>query len=68
MFQEGQTNEQIFKMKSQVVGASVMSDDIVKSVDSRIWGRQCFANSGASCEFPQISRTLLYKSITVRLD
>jgi hypothetical protein len=54
-------------MKSEVVGwPSVMSDDLVLSVDKK------FMNDGATvsellCKFPQISHTVLYKIITVRV-
>jgi hypothetical protein len=46
---------------------SVLCDDLVQSVDQKICERQCFTIAELSCEFPQISRTVLYKIITVRL-
>jgi hypothetical protein len=37
MFKDGRTNEQIFKMKSKVVGqSSVVNDDLFQSVDQKI--------------------------------
>jgi hypothetical protein len=50
----------MFTMKSEVVGRpSVVSDDLVRSVDQKICERQSFTISEISCEFPQISRTVL---------
>jgi hypothetical protein len=46
---------------------SVVSDDLVQSVDPKICGRRVFRILELSHEFPQISRTLLYDIITVRL-
>jgi hypothetical protein len=46
---------------------SVVSDDPVQSVDQKICERQRFTISELSCEFPHISRTVLYKIITDRL-
>jgi hypothetical protein len=61
-------SEQMLNMKSEVVSwSSVMSNDLVESVDQRICERQCFTISELSCVFPQISCTLLYEIITVRL-
>jgi hypothetical protein len=45
---------------------SVVSDDLVQSVE-KICEKQSCRISVLSCEFPQISRTLLYEIITVRL-
>jgi hypothetical protein len=42
---------------------SVVSDDLVQSMDQQICDRQCFPISEFPCEFPQISRTVLYKNI-----
>jgi hypothetical protein len=51
-----------------VVGwPSVVSDDLVQSVDQKINERQRFTISELSCKFPQISHTVLYKITTVRL-
>jgi hypothetical protein len=59
----------MFTMKSEAVGRpSVVSDDLVQSVDQKICDRQRFTISELSCEFPQISCTYLYEIITVRTD
>jgi hypothetical protein len=47
--------------------SSVVSDDLVQSVDQKICERRRFAFSEVSNEFPQILRTFLYEIITVRL-
>jgi hypothetical protein len=58
----------MFTMKSEVVSQpSIVSDDIVQSVDQKILERQLFIISELSCEFPPISRTFLYEITTVRL-
>jgi hypothetical protein len=55
-------------MKSEVVGwPSVVSDDLVQSVDQKNCERQRFAFSEHLCRFQQISRSLSYEIITVRL-
>jgi hypothetical protein len=61
--------KQISTMKSQVVARpAVVSDDMVQSVDNnKNCERRRFAISELLCEFPQISRTLLYEIITVGL-
>jgi hypothetical protein len=46
---------------------SIVSDDLDQSVDQNICKRRCFKISKLPCEFPQISLTLLYEIITVRL-
>jgi hypothetical protein len=46
---------------------SVASDDLPQSVDKKICERRRFTISELSCEFPQISCTVLYDVITVRL-
>jgi hypothetical protein len=46
---------------------SVVSDDLVQSVDQKICERWRFTIPEISCEFPQISRTVLYEIITGRL-
>jgi hypothetical protein len=52
-------------MKSEVVGQpSVVSDDLVQSVEQKICERQHFTISEVLCEFPQISCTVLYGIIT----
>jgi hypothetical protein len=65
---QGWAGEQLFTMKSEVVGRpSVVSDDLVQSVDQKICVRLRFTTSEFSCEFPHISLTLLYKIITIKL-
>jgi hypothetical protein len=44
-----------------------VSDDLVQSVDQKICERWRFTISEVSCKFPQISRSVLYEIITVRL-
>jgi hypothetical protein len=44
-----------------------VSDDLVQSVGQKICERWHFIISGLLCEFPQISCSLLYEIITVRL-
>jgi hypothetical protein len=52
-------------MKSQVVDwPSVVGDDLVQSVEQRICERRRFTVSEFSCEFPQISRIVLYEILT----
>jgi hypothetical protein len=46
---------------------SVVSDDLVQSVDQKICERWHFTISEHSYAFSQISYTVIYKSITVRL-
>jgi hypothetical protein len=54
--------EQMFVMKREVVGRrSLVSDGLVQSE------RRRFTVSELSCEFPQISRIVLYEIITIRL-
>jgi hypothetical protein len=68
MFKDGRINEQMFTMKSEVIGwPSVVSDVLVQSVDQKIRERRRFTISELSCEFPQLSRTVLYEIIIVRL-
>jgi hypothetical protein len=45
---------------------SVASDNFVESVDEKICEMWRFTISVLLCEFPQISRTVLYEIITVR--
>jgi hypothetical protein len=60
--------KQMFTMKSEEVGRkSVVSDDLVQTVEQKICERRHFTISELSCEFPQISRTNLYNIITVIL-
>jgi hypothetical protein len=55
-------DKQMFTMKM-----SVVSEDLAQSVDKSICEREHFTISELSCEFPHISRTVLYLIITVRL-
>jgi oligoribonuclease (3'-5' exoribonuclease) len=57
MFKDGQTNVHDEQRSGWL---SVVSVDLVESVNKKI--------SEVSCEFPQISRTVLYEIITVRLS
>jgi hypothetical protein len=58
----------MFTMKSKVVSQpSIVSNDLVQNVDQKICERWHFTISELLCEFPQISCTVLYKIITVRL-
>jgi hypothetical protein len=58
----------MFTMKSEVVDwPSIVSDDRVQSVDEQKYERRRFTISKLSREFPQISPTLLYEFIIVRL-
>jgi hypothetical protein len=53
-------------MKSGEVGEpSVGGYDLIQSVAYKICERWCFTVSEISCEFPQMSCTVLYKIITV---
>jgi hypothetical protein len=62
------SGKQIFMKKSKVVGqSSVVSDDLIQSVDQKLCERQCFTISELSHEFLQISCTVLHEIITVRL-
>jgi hypothetical protein len=64
MFRDGQTNVHDEERSGR---PSVVSDDLVQSVDHKICERRRFTISEVSCEFSQISRTLLYEIIIVRL-
>jgi hypothetical protein len=64
MFKDGRTNVHDEKRSGQ---PSVVSDDLVQSVDQKMCERRRFTISELSCEFPHISHTVLYKIITERL-
>jgi hypothetical protein len=65
MFKDGRTDVMI---KSKVVGRpSSVSGDLIENIDQKICERRRFTISEVSCEFPRISRTVLYEHITVRL-
>jgi hypothetical protein len=58
----------VFGIKSEVFyWPSVVSDDLVQSVEQQICESRPFTISELSREFPQISRTVLYEIMTVRL-
>jgi hypothetical protein len=60
--------EKMFTRKSEVFDRpSVMSDGLVQSADQKIYERQRSTISELSCEFPQISCTVLCEIITIRL-
>jgi hypothetical protein len=48
-------------------GQSVMSDGFIQSVDPKKNMKDSFIISSLSCEFPQMSRTVLYEIIAGRL-
>jgi hypothetical protein len=55
----------MFTMKNEVVGRpSVVSDDFDHSVAQKVCERRRFTISEFSCEFSQISHTLLSEIIT----
>jgi hypothetical protein len=61
-------DEQMFTMKKAVVGRpSVVSHNLSQSVDQKICERWHFTISEFLCEFPQISSTVFYEIIIVRL-
>jgi hypothetical protein len=58
----------MFATKSEVVSwPSVLSDDLVQSMDQKICEQWHFTNSELLCEFSQIPHTVLYEIVTVRL-
>jgi hypothetical protein len=61
MFKDGWTDVQDEERSGQ---PSVVSDDLVRNVDQRIYEWWRFTISELSCDFPQISCTILYKIIT----
>jgi transposase len=64
MFEDGQTDVHDEERSGQ---PSVVRDDLVQSVDQKTCERWRFTISELSCEFSQISLTVLYEIITVRL-
>jgi hypothetical protein len=64
MFRDGRSNVHIEERSDRPF---VISDDLYQSVDQKIGERRYLTISELSCEFPQISRTLLYDIITVTL-
>jgi oligoribonuclease (3'-5' exoribonuclease) len=68
MFKDEWMDEQMFTMKSEVVDhLSRIMDDLFKVLTQKICERRRFIISELLCEFPQISHTVPYKIITVRL-
>jgi hypothetical protein len=61
MFKHGQTNVHDEEGSGR---PSVVSDDLVHSVDQKICERRHFTISELSCEFPHISCTVVYEIIT----
>jgi hypothetical protein len=59
--------EQMFTMKSEVIGYLWWVSDLVQRVNQNIYERRHFTISELSCEFPQNPLTALYKIITGRL-
>jgi hypothetical protein len=64
MFKDGQTNIHDERSGRPTIYSS---DGLVQGADQEICERRIFTISELSCEFPQISRTVLYEIITVRL-
>jgi hypothetical protein len=64
MFKDRRTN---VRNEERSGRPSVVSDDLVQSVDQNICERRQFTISELSCKFLQISRTVLYEIITVTL-
>jgi hypothetical protein len=64
MFKYGQTDVHDEERSGR---PSVVSDDFVQSVDKKICERRRFTISELSLEFPQISPTVLYEIITIKL-
>jgi transposase len=64
MYEDGRTNVRVEERSGR---PSVVSDDLVQSVDQKICEKRRFSISELSCEFPKISRTLLCEIIRVRL-
>jgi hypothetical protein len=64
MVKDGQTNAH---NEERSGWPFVVNNDIVQSVDQKIWERQHFRISELLCKFPQISCTDLYETVTVNL-
>jgi hypothetical protein len=64
MFKDGRKN---FHDEERSGRPSVVSDDLVQNIDQKICERRRFTISELSCEFANISRTVLYAIITDRL-
>jgi hypothetical protein len=64
MFKDGRTN---VHDEEQSGRPSVVSDDLVQSVDQKVSERRRFTISELSCKFSHISCTILYETVTDRL-
>jgi hypothetical protein len=64
MFKDGKTN---FHDEERSCRSSVVSDDLVQSVDQKIYERWHFTILELLCECPQILCSVLYEIITIRL-
>jgi hypothetical protein len=58
MFEDGRENVHDEERSGR---PSVVSDDLVQSVDKKTGERRCFTISELSHEFPHISHTVLYE-------
>jgi hypothetical protein len=58
MFKDWQTNVHDEELSGWL---SVVSDDLVQSVEQKIYERRFFTISELSCKFPQISHTFFYE-------
>jgi oligoribonuclease (3'-5' exoribonuclease) len=59
----------MFTMKSEMVDwPSLVSDDLVQSVDQKICERRRFTILELSCQLPHISSRVLYEIMAVRLS
>jgi hypothetical protein len=65
MFKDGQTD---VHDKERTDRPSVVGDDLFQNVNQKVCESWCFTISELSCEFSQISRTVLYEIITVTLS
>jgi transposase len=61
MFKDGRTNVYDEERSGRPF---VVSDDLVQSVDQKTGERRRFTISELSCQFPQLSRTVLYEIIS----
>jgi len=61
MFNEGQDN---LHDETQSRHSSLVNDDLVHKVNERVRDNRCFTISDLSLHFPQISRTLLYDTVS----
>jgi transposase len=64
MFRGGRTN---FHDEERRGRPNVVSNELVRNVNQKVCERRRFTISELSCELPQISRTVLYEIVRVRL-